>query len=142
MDMLKVMEDGGYAITTHDSIQIEVPKIDQSGLKIDDQHLSESQTVSFGEISLEDFKIPGVTVNQEINTQLSAISMADFNIPAITQDESFEASMADYKPTALSLDDIHVTGGKDNIFSDMPLPPNPGGSPTPIRIGETDPVSF
>jgi hypothetical protein len=119
-----------------------VPKIDQSGLKIDDQHLSESQTASFGEISLEDFKIPGVTVNQEINTQLNAISMADFKIPAITKDESFGASMAGYKPTALSLDDIQVSGGRNQIFSGISLPPDPGGSPTPIKIGETDPVSF
>jgi hypothetical protein len=48
IEMLKTMEDGGYGLTMKDSITLDVPKIDQASLKIDDQKFSQSQSVNFG----------------------------------------------------------------------------------------------
>jgi len=143
VEMLKTMEDGGYGLTMKDSMDVDVPKIDQSKLKIDDQTFSQSKSISFGDISLEDFKIPGITVNSDINLSLSSISLGNFAIPAISKQESFSAGMSDYALTNPTIDNLTVYGGKNDLFSDITLPPDPGvGTPQELAIPDPDPVSF
>ena len=143
VEMLKTMEDGGYGLTMKDSMDVDVPKIDQSALKIDDQTFSQSKSISFGDISLEDFKIPGVTVNSDINLSLSSISLGNFAIPAISKQESFSAGMSDYALTNPTINNLTVDGGKDNLFAGITLPPDPGiDPPQELTISDPDPVSF
>jgi len=138
--MLKTMEDGGYGITRKDSIDKSF-KVEPAS--IDDKTFSQSKTVSFGDISLENFKIPGVSVNSDISLSLSSISLGNFAIPAISKNESFSAGMSGYALTNPTISDLVVNGGKDNIFSGISLPPDPGVNP-PIEliIDDPEPVSF
>ncbi|MDP4276086.1 MAG: hypothetical protein Q8914_00485 [Bacteroidota bacterium] len=132
VSMLKTMENGGYGLNLKDSINIDVPKIDQNALKIEDKNFVQSQVVNFGDINLENFKIPAISTSQNVNLNLSAISLGNFNVPAISNNQTFPANMSGYAPTDLAINDISVSGGKNNIFSGINLPPFQGLPSVPI----------
>jgi len=126
--MLKTMENGGYGLTMKDSISVDVPKIDQASLKIDDQVFTQKKSVSFGEISMENFEIPAVSKTDTIDLNMSNISMAKFEIEPISSVETFTTKMSEYKLLSLNIPDTTVYGGTNNMLIDLTLPGNPGGS--------------
>lgn len=143
VELMKTMEDGGYALNVKDSLSVDVPKIDQRSLRIDEKTFTQSQTVNFGDINLEDFSIPGLSVNSDINFNFNAISLGNFTVPSINPDPtSFGAGMSGYAPTDLSIDDINVNGGSNDLFASINLPPDPGVPSIPVKIDDPDDVSF
>lgn len=134
MEMLKTMEDGGYALTVNDSISAEVPKIDRTSLNVADQTFSQQQTVDFGEISLEDFSIPGISVNSDINFSVSKISLGDFGLPSVNETLAFGAGMSGYTLTDLEIDDIDKSGSTGTVFSTLTLPTYGGIPSIPLPI--------
>ena len=139
--MLETMEDGGYGLTMKDSIDVEVPKIDQTSLKIENQTFTRSKSVSFGDISLKDFKIPGTNVTNNIGLSLNSISLNNFNIPAISQDTAFKVGISDFALGTLSVPSKNVRAEKNNIFSGVEIPPLPPVGKALLSIKDT-PFSF
>lgn len=143
VELMKTMENGGYALSIKDSLSIDVPKIDQQSLRIEDKTFTQSQTVNFGDINLEDFSIPGLSVNSDINFSFNAISLGDFAVPNISPDPTtFGAGMSGYAPTDLAVDDIDVSGGSNDLFAGINLPPDPGVPSIPVKIEDPDDVAF
>ncbi len=142
VELMKTMEDGGYALNVKDSLSVDVPKIDQQSLRIDDKTFTQQQTVNFGDINLDDFSIPGLSVNSDINFSFNAISLGDFAVPAINQNQSFGAGMSGYAPTDLAVDDINVSGGSNDLFANITLPPDPGVPSIPVKVDDPDDVAF
>jgi len=142
ISMLKTMEDGGYAITMKDSLEPEIPVIDQSKLKIDDQIKSISTPIDFGDINLDAFKIPGVKVEKEVNMGLSTYSLGNFSIPSISKNTSTPAGMTGYALTTPTIADMNINANQTNILSGISLPPDPGGVAVELPIADPDPVSI
>ncbi len=142
ISMLKTMEDGGYAITMKDSIEPTIPVIDQSVLKIDDQIQSINTPVDFGDISLDAFKIPGITKESNVNLGLSTYSLGNFSIPSITSQTTTKAGMSGYALSTPSITDMVVNANQLNILSGITLPNDPGGIPQNVPITDPDPVSI
>lgn len=141
--MLKTMEDGGYGLTMKDSVNTEIPKIDQTYLKIDDKTFSTSKKLSFGDISLADFSIPAVTVDKDVSLNLNSVDINNFDIPSISKSSTFSAGISDFALTNLNIGDKEINAGKNDLFSGINLPQVPN-LPTPEEITITDqaPVSF
>ena len=142
ISMLKTMEDGGYAITKKDSLEPEIPVIDQSKLKIDDQIKSISTPIDFGDINLDAFKIPGVTVDKEVSMGLSTYSLGNFSIPSISKNTTTNAGMSDYALTTPAIGDMNINANQYNILSGITLPDDPGGAPVELPITDPAPVSI
>ena len=142
VSMLKTMEDGGYAITMKDSLEPEIPVIDQSKLKIDDQIKSISTPIDFGDINLDAFKIPGVKVDKEVSMGLSTYSLGNFSIPSISKNTSTPAGMTDYALTTPKIGDVDINANQYDILSGITLPADPGGDPVELPIADPDPVSI
>lgn len=142
LSMLKTMEDGGYAITMKDSIEPEIPVIDQSVLKIDDQIQSINTPVDFGDISLDAFKIPGITEESNVNLGLSTYSLGNFAIPSISSSTTTNAGMSGYALATPSIGDMVVNANQNNMLSGITLPPDPGGAPQQLPIADPAPVNI
>lgn len=147
LSMLKTMEDGGYAITMKDSIEPEIPVIDQSVLKIDDQIQSINTPVDFGDISLDAFKIPGRNEESNVNLGLSTYSLGNFAIPSISANTTTPAGMSDYALTTPAISDINVNADQIDILNAVSIPSDPGGhvgvpipDPDAITVSSTSPL--
>jgi len=143
MEMLKTMEDGGYALSVNDSISADIPKIDRSALSVADQTFSQQQTVDFGEINLENFFIPGISVNSNINFNISQITLGNFGLPSVDETLSFGAGMSGYtlSESNKKIDDIDKAGSTGTIFSGLNLPEYSGSESIPLPIANQDPVT-
>ncbi len=144
VEMLKTMENGGYALTVNDSIFVEVSKIDRSALNITGQSFKQEKKVSFGDISLEKFSIPGLSIESDINLAVDKISLGDFTLPSKTESKSFGAGLSGYALTDLTIDNINETGNTEKIFTNLTLPSYGGIPSVPIRIEDESsmPVDF
>lgn len=142
VELMKTMEDGGYALNVKDSIEVDVPKIDQSSLKIDEKTFTQEKAVSFGDINLEDFSIDGLSINSDIKFDFNAISLSDFEVTNINETESFGAGMSGYIPDDLTVDNINAEGGTDNLFTTLELPSYGGIPSIPVPILNQPPVNF
>ena len=144
IDLLKTMEDGGYAITMKGSLEPEIQPIDQSKLKIDDQVKSISTPIDFGDINLDKFKIPGIKVDKEVNMGLSTYSLGAFAIPSISVNSNSSVGMSGYALTAPAIDDMNVAVNQSNLLTGITLPtdPNPGGDPVELPIIDPAPVKI
>jgi hypothetical protein len=139
-EMLKIMEDGGYAVTMSGSIEPTIPAIPQENLKIDDQVKSLSTPIDFGDINLDKFKIPGIAVDKTVNMGLSTYSLGNFAIPSISKSTTTNAGMSDYALKTPSIADIDISANQYNILTGITLPPDPGGGPVELPIQDPDPV--
>lgn len=138
VEMLKTMEDGGYGLSMKDSIDVEVPKIDQDALQIDKKTFTKTQTVNFGDINLADFSIPGVKVSNEVNLSLSAIKIDNFSVPAISETKDFKAGMSDYALENPTIGNMQVNTGQNDLLNGITLPDGSGISPAiPLPVPET-----
>lgn len=141
VDMLKSMEDGGYALTIDSSIVVELDSIPQSQLRVPDRVDSISQPVNFGDITLDKFKIPGVSKSVNVNLGLGSYSLGNFSIPSISSSTTANAGMSGYGLTTPSIGDMVVNANQMNLLSGITLPPDPGGAPVELPIADQAPVS-
>lgn len=142
IDMLKTMEDGGYAITIKDTIAPEIPLIPQDKLKIDDQVKSISTPIDFGDINLEAFHIAGIVKESNVNLGLSTYSLGNFAIPSISSSTTTKAGMSGYALSTPAIDNMVVNANQMNMLSGIALPPDPGGAPQELPIADPDPVNI
>jgi len=148
ISMLKTMEDGGYAITKKDSLEPEIPIIDQSKLKIGDQTKKSDQTIDFGKINLDAFKIPGINIDKEVNLPFGSYSINSFTIPSITSSAPpTEVVMSKYALSTLNISPISVNADMNGIFSNINVP-NYTGDPKilpvddkAVQIDKTTPIN-
>lgn len=142
IEMLKVMENGGYGFTKKDSIDKAFTDIIQKDLKIQDQTFTEDQTISFGDISLDDFVIPAISKDTSISLVASSVSMGDFAVPSVSKEETYPAGMSANKFNAPTINDTTVNGGKNDALEDLILPAYPGYSDIELPIRDTVLPSF
>jgi len=142
IEMLKTMDNGGYALSVNDSISADIPKIDRSALSVGDQTFTKQQTVDFGDISLKDFSIPGLSVNSSIDFNVSKITLGNFGLPSVNQTLSFGAGMSGYTLKDLAIADINKSGTTGTIFSGLNLPSYSGGLSIPLPIEDKSAVAI
>ncbi len=136
IDLISVGEDGGYGINMSDSISVEVPSIDKSALMLEDQYFRpEPISVSFGDISLEDFSIPGIEQTSNLSLNMSEISLEDFELPDIDKTDSYGSGMKDYAldPEALAVNIDPVQATTPTLLKDGYLAVLPDINP-PIEV--------
>ena len=136
IDMISVGEDGGYGINMSDSISVEIPGIDKSALKFDDKYFRPDPiSISFGDISLEDFSIPGIEQTSNLSLNMSEISMEDFELPDIDKTDSYGSGMKDYAldPEALAVNIDPVQAITPSLLKDGYLAVIPTIDP-PIEV--------
>lgn len=107
IDILLISEDGSYGINMKDSLSVEIPDIDKQTLQLEEQDFRpEPIFISFGDISLEDFSIPGIHQESTMNLNISEISLEDFAIPSIDKTDTYGSGMKDYAldPASLNVD--------------------------------------
>jgi len=78
IDMLKVMDNGGYGFTKKDSINEDLSDVLPNDINIEDQTFSENKTVSFGDVNIDDFKIPAISKDTSVSLVSSNISYLQF----------------------------------------------------------------
>lgn len=138
-DFLESLEDGGYGITTGDTIEQVVPAIDASKLKLADQVFTQSSTVDFGEMDLSSFKIPGFSKKDTMDMNIPKIDIGDV-APSVSLNKDFTVGFSDYQldQSTLALSDIDRITKNDNLLSFLPNANNPAEvnfGPTTLDIG-------
>ncbi|MEA4981933.1 MAG: DUF4621 domain-containing protein [Paludibacter sp.] len=145
MDFLKTMEDGGYGFTMSDSLSIDdiLKDLDVDKLKFADQVFNQSTNVSFGDISVEDFVIPGFSTKDTMDMNIPAVELGNIT-PAVNMNKNFTVGFSDYAldETTLNVADIVQKTGKDNLIADLfsayTVNVNPQfnfSTPQPIDVG-------
>ena len=145
MDFLKTMEDGGYGFTMSDSLSIDdiLKDLDVDKLKFADQVFNQSTSVSFGDISVEDFVIPGFSTKDTMDMNIPAVELGNIT-PAVNMNKDFTVGFSDYAldETTLNVADIVQKTGKENLIADLfsaySVNVNPQfdfSTPQPIDIG-------
>lgn len=131
LSMLKTMEDGGYAITIKDSIEPTIETIDQSKLKIEDQHIPISTPIDFGDINLENFKIDGIRVEKDVNLSFGSHTIGAFPVDfsgGITQGAGINGfSLTN---TAINIDPVPTA--QNDLFASIPDPPSGQSGSVPV----------
>jgi hypothetical protein len=118
VEMLKIMENGGYGLSMEDSIDVAIPKIDQTKLKIDDQIFVESQSLSFGYKSLENFKIPGNSSSADIerfDTKKRIVKASTLDMTILSTTFQLNTLTADVKDSTII--DINLSDIPKEIVS-------------------------
>ena len=147
MDFLKTMEDGGYGMTISDSLSIEdiLKDLDVDKLKFDDQVFSQLTSVSFGDIDVSDFVIPGFNKTENLDMNIPTVQIGDI-VPAVSMDQNFTVNFSDYAldESKLTMQDLNLNTGKNDLLADVsPFvdyttninPVLPFTLPQPIDIG-------
>lgn len=142
MEMLHTMDDGGYALRVNDSVSAEIPSIDRSSLAIDEQTFRQQQTVDFGDISLDNFSIPGIEVSSAVNFTVEQIALDNFGLPAVDESMDFGAGMSGYTLTDLVIDNINENGTTGTVFDILTLPEYSGSESIPLPIEDNRDVSI
>ncbi|MEA4986395.1 hypothetical protein SDC9_41256 [bioreactor metagenome] len=147
MEFLKTMEDGGYGMTISDSLSIEdiLKDLDTNKLKFDDQVFNQTTSVSFGDIDVSDFVIPGFNKTENLDMNIPTMQLGDI-VPAVNMDQNFTVNFSNYAldESKLVLQDQPLNTGKPNLLADVsPFvdyttninPVLPFSLPQPIDIG-------
>lgn len=145
MDFLKTMEDGGYGFTMSDSLSIDdiLKDLDVDKLKFADQVFEQSTNVSFGDINVQDFVIPGFSTKDTMDMNIPAVELGNIT-PAVNMNKNFTVGFSDYAldPASLNVEDIVQKTGKDNLIADLfsayTVNVNPQfnfSTPQPIDVG-------
>jgi len=136
MEFLKTMEDGGYGMTISDSLSLDdiLKDLDVDKLKFDDQIFNQITTVSFGDIDVSDFVIPGFTKNETLNMNIPTVEIGDI-VPAVNMNQDFTVSFSDYAldDSKLEIQDLDLATGKDNLLADV-APFNSYAGDNPIAV--------
>ena len=142
MEFLKTMEDGGYGMTISDSLTLEdiLKDLDVDKLKFADQVFNQITTVSFGDISVSDFVIPGFTKNQTLNMNIPTVQIGDI-VPTVNMNQDFTVSFSDYAldDAKLDIDNLNLNTGKSNLLADVsPFNTYLGNNPValPFDLGQ------
>src|SRR5690606_23678865 len=91
------MEDGGYGMTISDSLSIEdiLKDLDVDKLKFDDQVFSQSTSVSFGDIDVSDFVIPGFNEPDSLDMNIPTMQLGDI-VPEVNMNENITVNFSKY----------------------------------------------
>ena len=122
LEFLKTMEDGGYGFTLSDSMSIEdlLKSLDKSQLKFADQIFSEHIKVSFGDIDVSEFKIPGFSIRDTLAMNIPNINIGDIS-PSVDIASNFGVDFASYimDDNKLSIDDKTVDNRANDIVANV-----------------------
>ena len=125
LEKLKVMEDGGWAFNIKDSIEPTIPIIDQSKLKIEDQAIPPiNTTINFGDINLENFKIPGLNVEKNIILSFGSYSLGSFPVGPLTGGTTQPVGLNAYSLKTPAISISPVVTAQNDLFSFIPDPPS------------------
>lgn len=115
LEFLEIREDGGYGLKIADSLYVNdiLKDLDKSKLKFEDYLFSENTTVSFGDINLGDFKIPGINMKDSVLLKIPKVDIGDIS-PAVNLNKQFTMGFSDY---ALSEDLINIPNMDGNQAS-------------------------
>lgn len=143
MDFLEIMEDGGYGLKLSDSLYVNdlLKDLDKSKLKFDDYIFSESASISFGDINVGDFKIPGFTRKDSLDLNIPKVDIGDI-APAVSMDKQFTVGFSDYalNQNQLNIQDFAQNTTQENLLKsiipvDVAIHPDvPFSSTTPMEI--------
>lgn len=148
MEFLKTMEDGGYGFTLSDSLSMDdiLKSLDVSKLKFDDQVFAQNVPVSFGDIDIGDFKIPGFTKKDTLDMNIPSVTLGDI-VPVVNISNNYAVSFSDFvmDESKLTVADVNQGNQAENLLANIPpldtynSEINPSfsfTSPTPIDIGD------
>lgn len=123
LDFLEIMEDGGYGLRLSDSLYVDnlLKDLDKSKLKFDDFMFSNATTISFGDMSLHDVKIPGFTKKDTLGMNIPKIDLGDI-APAINMNKQFSVGFSKYSPDKLDIADFsNITRQEDFMAGQIPV---------------------
>jgi hypothetical protein len=94
---LKTMGDGGYGFSMSDSIVVDdlLSSLDKSKLKLDNQVFSQNVKVNFGDIDISEFKIPGFTINQNIDLNIPNVNIGNIT-PNVNLSNNYTVDFSKY----------------------------------------------
>lgn len=122
LDFLKTMEDGGYGFSITDSLSVEdlLSSLDASKLKFEDQIFSQSSKISFGNIDIGDFKIPGFSKRDTLAMNIPTVDLGDI-VPSVDLNTDFTVSFSDFAldPSTLQLADFFKNTGQDGLLANL-----------------------
>jgi hypothetical protein len=142
LEMLKTMEEGGYAFTKADSVVPIIEKIDTTNLVMADKDIEERDTVSFGDINLKDFAINGISVDKDVSLNMSSVSLGAFAVPSFSKSSSTRAGISDYALTSTTVPDKTANCGKDHFLSGITLPSTSADPAVEVPIENPAPIAF
>lgn len=144
LSFLKTMEDGGYGFSMSDSIVVDdlLKSLDKSKLKLDNQVFSENIKVNFGDIDISTFKIPGFTINQNIDLNIPNVSIGNIT-PDVNLSNNYTVDFSKYvmDDSKMTVPNKEQTTVANNIVANVSpldlynLPVNPS-----IQFQTTDPI--
>jgi hypothetical protein len=140
LEFLEIMEDGGYGLRLSDSLYVNnlLKDLDKSKLKFDDFVFSDATTISFGDMSLNDVKIPGFTKKDTLDMNIPKIELGDI-APSINMNKQFSVGFSNYTPSNLDIADFsNITRQEDFLASQIPV--NQATHP-PVQFSSTEPIT-
>ena len=143
LDFLEIMDDGGYGLKLSDSLYVTdlLKDLDKSQLKFDDYIFTENASISFGDISVGDFKIPGFNKKDTLELNIPKVDIGDI-APTVSMNKQFTVGFAGYapKPDQLDIQDFAQNSIQENLLKplipvDVAIHPDvPFTSTTPLEI--------
>lgn len=147
MEFLEIMEDGGYGLKLSDSLYVNdlLKDLDKSKLKFDDYIFTESASISFGDINVGDFKIPGFNKKDSLDLNIPKVDIGDI-APAVSMDKQFTVEFSNYalNQDQLNIPDFTQNSTQENLLSsiipvDVAIHPDlPFSSTTPMEIKDAN----
>lgn len=135
LDILKVMENGGYGLKIEDSIAPETFSIPQENLNFKDQVIHQDIPISnFGDIDLSQFKIDGISVADSISMGLGNYALGSFDLPQVSMNSQTKAGISGYKLSDPTLGNKSISADKPNLLSGVKLPEYSGGPVVELPI--------
>jgi hypothetical protein len=122
LEFLEIMEDGGYGLRIADSIIVDdlLKDLDKSTLKFEDYIFSERASISFGDISLDEFKIPGFSKRDTLDLNIPDIKIEEIDPNVnISNNFSVDFSKYDLDPEDLLIADIENNTSEKNFLADL-----------------------
>lgn len=146
MEFLKTMEDGGYGMTISDSLSIEdiLKDLDTNKLKFDDQVFNQTTSVSFGDIDVSDFVIPGFNEPESLDMNIPTMQLGDI-VPEVNMNENITVNFSNYAldENKLRLKNDTLETGKEDLLKDVyPLSAYDDNINPILVFGKPEPLSI
>lgn len=145
---LKTMENGGYGFTMSDSIppmEDLLKNLDKSKLSFADQVFSQSTSLSFGDLNIGDFKIPGFSMKDTLDLNIPKVELGNIS-PSVDLNKDFVIDFSKYKldESKMVIADINKESKKENVIAEIVDPNNliTGDNPLPVPFQTTSPFDI
>lgn len=119
LSFLEVMEDGGYGLKIADSLYVSdlLKDLDKSKLKFEDYLFTENTSISFGDISLEAFKINGFSKRDSMDLNIPEMEIGDI-APTVAIAQQFSVGLSDFALTSEmeNIADLNNNVSNSDIF--------------------------